>query len=781
MIFRSNLFARLLILVVAATMPALLVLAYLQQDLRNDRMDRIPGEALQQAELINSDMRSVMEGARQLGAAMARYATVRGLDSRCVGHMHEVQGDLPSYAVVSVRDGQGRLVCSSNPEAASAALEQHCARPGHAPDPWVVRTGLFTPATGTRGPVLPLCIAFPATEGRIGYLVLELSLDWLAGHIAELPLPTRSTAAIADREGTVLVRVPDQGMVGRKVQDVVRPLVGTAQRGNVWAAGIDGRERIIGYVPAGMPGQGVFVSIGLYAPDILADIDDAAWQGLLLMLLGAMLSLLLATFAGERFVRRPTAALLDAAGRWSEGSLHARARLQEAPGSEFGRLAAAFNSMAEALGRRRAELEELNTTLEARVQERTRDLEESRNRLEHEIAERERTEAQLHQAQKLQAVGQLAGGIAHDFNNLLTAVVGALDLIHRRLPPEQAQLRPLVENALEAAQRGGRLTAQLLAFSRRQRLLPAPTDLNVPVLALTGLLASTLGRNIRIETDLSPELWPAMVDPTQLEAVVLNLAINARDAMPEGGVLTIRTRNLTLRDGHDGYPNAAPGDYVALEVTDTGSGIDPAVLERVFEPFFTTKPAGEGAGLGLSQVHGLAVQSGGDVRISSRPGFGACVEVLLPRALVEMPMAGAEAGPQSQARLRRLRVLVVDDDRAVREMAAEMLMERGHNVVTAVDGTEALAILDGPAAHEQPFDLMLVDYVMPGMNGVSLIQAAQVLQPGLRALLVTGNAESQTAELIDSAQVMRKPFTIAQLEERMARLLEDGRALAAAN
>jgi len=177
MIFRSNLFARLLVLVVAATLPALLVLVYLQQDLRNDRMERIPGEALQQAELINSNMRSVTEGARQLGAAMARYATVRGLDARCVGHMHEVQGDLPSYAVVSVRDGGGRLVCSSNPEAASAAMEQHCTRPGHAPDPWAVRTGLFTPATAARGPVLPLCIAFPATEGRIGYLVLELSLD----------------------------------------------------------------------------------------------------------------------------------------------------------------------------------------------------------------------------------------------------------------------------------------------------------------------------------------------------------------------------------------------------------------------------------------------------------------------------------------------------------------------------------------------------------------------------------------------------------------------------
>jgi signal transduction histidine kinase/ActR/RegA family two-component response regulator len=779
MIFRSNLFARLLILVLAATLPALLVLAYLQQDLRTDRMDRIPGEALQQAELINSDMRSVMEGARQLGAAMARYATVRALDPRCVGHMLEVQGDLPSYAVVSVRDGDGRLVCSSNPEAATAALEQHCFRSGPAPDPWVVRTGLFTAASSSRGAVLPLCIAFPATADRIGYLVLELSLDWLAAHVSALPLPPRSTVGISDREGTTLVRVPDPlQLTGRKLPEAVLPLVAATARGTAWVVGADGRERMVGYVPAGMPGQGVFVSIGLFAPDLLADLDDAAWQGLLMMLLGAMLSLLLATFAGERFVRRPTAALLDAAGRWSEGNLKARAMLREAPGSEFGRLAAAFNAMAEALGRRRAELEQLNATLEARVQARTRDLEESHRQLEHEIAERERTEAKLHQAQKLQAVGQLAGGIAHDFNNLLTAVVGALDLIHRRLPPEQAQLRPLVENALEAAQRGGRLTAQLLAFSRRQRLLPAPTDLNVPVLALTGLLASTLGRNIRIETDLAPDLWPAMVDPTQLEAVVLNLAINARDAMPGGGVLTIRTCNLTLRAGQAEYPNAEPGDYVALQVSDTGVGIEPAVLERVFEPFFTTKPAGEGAGLGLSQVHGLAVQSGGDVRISSRPGFGACVVVLLPRAAMALPLPGGEVGPRAQERLRQLRVLVVDDDRAVREMAAEMLRERGHAVVTAADGAEALAVLDGPGAHEQPFDLMLVDYVMPGMTGVSLIQAAQVLQPGLRALLVTGNAESQTAELIGADQVMRKPFTIAQLEERMARLMEEGRAVA---
>ncbi len=781
MIFGSNLFARLLTLVVAATLPAVLVLVYLQQDLRGDRLARIPDEALQQAELINADMRSVMEGARQLSAAMARFMTVRALDPRCGAHMVELQGDLPSYTVVSVRDANGRIVCSSNPELASDTMDQHCFHPGAHLAAGEVQTGLFTQATSKRGPVLPLCVAFPAAEGRVGYIVMELSLDWLAAHVAALRLPERSAVGIADRQGTILVRVPVQpNMAGRPMPDAILPIIGSTQRGTAWALGVDGHERVIGYVPAGMPGQDVFVSVGLFAPGILSDIDDAAWQGLLLLALSIALSLALAIFAGERFIRRPTAALLDAARRWSGGDLRARAKLQEAPTSEFGRLASAFNTMAEALGRRRDELEDLNTTLEARVQDRTRDLEASRNRLEIEITERQRTEAELHQAQKLQVVGQLAGGIAHDFNNLLTAIVGALDLIHRRLPPGQERLLPLIENALEAAQRGGRLTAQLLAFSRRQRLLPVPTDLNVPVLALTGLLGSTLGRNIRIETELAAELWPAMVDPTQVEAVILNLAINARDAMPDGGVLTIRTRNLTLNTASATYSHASPGDYVALDVSDTGTGMLPAVIARAFEPFFTTKPQGEGAGLGLSQVHGLAVQSGGDVGISSRLGFGTAVTVLLPRAGLATTRTRHDNTGTARQCLRHLHVLVVDDDRAVREMAAEMLLERGHSVITAADGSQALTILDSSGAHTRPFDLMLVDYVMPGMNGVALIQAAQVLHPGLRALLVTGNAESETAESIGPEAVMRKPFTIAQLEERMARLIDDTRVAAVA-
>jgi len=445
MVFRTTLFARLLILVVAATLPAVLVLFHLQQDLRDDRLARIPGEAQQQAELINADMRSVMEGARQLGAALARFASVRRLDPACARHMREVQGDLPSYAVVSILDDAGRLVCSSHPAIADAPIPA-ATRAGDClatlPDTGNLRVGLFTHGAAPSGPVLPLCVTFAAEGGRLGHVVMELNLGWLAAHVAALGLPPRSTVGIADWQGTTLVRVPDHARhIGEMLPPGVLALLHAGGADATGVIGVDGVARVVGHVPPDAAGHGVFVSIGLFAPDILASYDNAARSGLILMGLVVLMSLGLALLAGERFVHRPTMALLDAAQRWSQGDLRARAPLAEVPGSAFGPLAAAFNNMAEALGRRRAELEQLNATLEARVHERTRALEASRNRLQIEVAERERTEAELLQAQKLQAVGLLAGGIAHDFNNLLTAIVGALDLIRRRLPPG-AQSQP---------------------------------------------------------------------------------------------------------------------------------------------------------------------------------------------------------------------------------------------------------------------------------------------------------------------------------------------------
>jgi len=245
---------------VAASLPALLVLIYLQQDLRNDRLARIPDEALQQAELINSDLRSVVEGARQLAAAIARYGTVRVLDPRCEGHMLEVQRDLQQYAVVSVRDMAGLAVCSSNVALPSDTMPELCLRGGLEPEHWVVRTDLYTQLAGDRGAVLPFCFAFPATQDRIGFLVLELSLAWLADHIAALRLPEGSAVGVADREGTMLVRMPERHLAGREVPPAVLPYVDGPRRGNTWAISPDGLQRVVGYVPAGMAPSGIFVS-----------------------------------------------------------------------------------------------------------------------------------------------------------------------------------------------------------------------------------------------------------------------------------------------------------------------------------------------------------------------------------------------------------------------------------------------------------------------------------------------------------------------------------------
>ena len=761
---RSNLLIRLLILVAAATLPAVLVLIYLQHDLRSEGRARLGDEALRQAELLNADMTNIVEGARQLSVAITHFAAVQNGDPSCRKNLADLRGDLPSYAMLSVVAEDGQIICSTDingPEWANAATIAHVREVIESGN---FDVGLYMPASPDHGAIVPFCLPFTTAAGRHMVVIVGLSVDWLGQLLGELKRPADSTIGIADRNGTTIARFPEhEKFVGKLFPPPVRPYINAERRGTAVVMGYDGKERLIGFVPATEKPVGMFVSIGMFLPGMLGSIDDATLKGEILIAVGAGLSLLLALLIGDRFVRKPTAALLAAARRWSSGDLSARAELNESPNSEFGSLSVAFNEMAEALGRQRAELQELNTSLEARVEERTRELTESRNQLRVEMAEREKSEANLRQAQKLQAVGQLAGGVAHDFNNLLTAVVGALDLIRGRLPSDQEGLVRLVDNALHAAERGSKLTSQLLAFSRRQRLLPTPTDLNMTVVSLSNLLGSSLGRSIRIQTDLVQDLWPAMVDPSQIEAAILNLAINARDAMPDGGVLTIATRNVTL----PASGTVPAGDYVAVRVTDTGTGMSPEVVARVFEPFFTTKEPGRGSGLGLSQVHGLAVQSGGDVRIESKVGEGTTVTLLVPRAHSLPAMVRLEPAAARGAARRRARVLVVDDDRDVRQMTGEMLIERGYAVGLASDGQEALAMLE----RDGNFDVILVDYVMPGINGVALMQTVRTLYPQVKALLMTGHAEMRAGEIIGSESILRKPFNIATLDERLERLL----------
>jgi signal transduction histidine kinase len=389
------------------------------------------------------------------------------------------------------------------------------------------------------------------------------------------------------------------------------------------------------------------------------------------------------------------------------------------------------------------------------------DTDRANRQLREQMGERERAEAALHKAQRIEAVGQITGGVAHDFNNLLTVVLGNVDLVFR-----SSKLDPALAERLEAvraaAERGATLTSQLLAFARRQPLVPRSVDLNIVVDSMKRLMHSALGDSIEIETRLGARLWPAMVDPTQIELVILNLAINARDAMPGGGYLTIETANTSL-----GAPrrieDPPAGDYITITVRDTGLGMTPDVLAKAFEPFFTTKRVGAGTGLGLSQVYGTARQSGGGVSIESEPGAGTTVTLHLPRAL-QAAVPVVETVADSPHRTSRTEVLVVDDDAAVRTTTAEILDDIGFRVRIAEDGPAALDMLRRGAT----VDVLLCDVAMPGMGGAVLAREARLLRPGLPIIFISGYADPESLEYdIQLTRLVRKPFRRHQLTEEI--------------
>jgi signal transduction histidine kinase len=418
--------------------------------------------------------------------------------------------------------------------------------------------------------------------------------------------------------------------------------------------------------------------------------------------------------------------------------------------------------------RRRAEaaLRDLNATLEERVSERTAALERSNIELHHEISEREKTEGMLRQAQRLEAVGQLTSGVAHDFNNLLTVVLGNLRFLERDIEDPAARRRlGLIRSA---AERGARLTAQLLAFSRRQVLEPTAIDLNGTIADMHDLVAGTMGVGVALKFDLADDLWMARADPTQIELVILNLALNARDAMPDGGSLTVTTENVVL--GGPAGPEAPPaGDYVAVTVTDTGSGMPAEIRARAFEPFFTTKDPGKGSGLGLAQVFGFAKQSDGGVRLDTEPGKGTALTVYLPRETAAVIPAQAPANETVEASAPAgAVVLVADDDSAVREVTAGTLAQLGYRVLEAASGREALSKLEGPGGS---VDLMLLDFAMPGMNGVEAAAEARRIHPDLPIIFLTGFADHEVLARFEHEETIQKPFEEAELGRKVAGVL----------
>jgi PAS domain S-box-containing protein len=412
--------------------------------------------------------------------------------------------------------------------------------------------------------------------------------------------------------------------------------------------------------------------------------------------------------------------------------------------------------------RRRAEdaLRELNATLEQQVAERTEELQAK--------------EEALRQSQKMEAIGQLTGGVAHDFNNLLQVIIGNLDTIMRNVSDDAPRLKRAASQALNGARRAASLTQRLLAFSRRQPLDPKPVNVNVLVTGLSDMVHRTLGETVGVETVLAAGLWQIEADANELESAILNLAVNARDAMPEGGRLTIETANAHIDDAYaTSYAEVVPGQYVCISVSDTGKGMDDATVARAFEPFFTTKPVGKGTGLGLSQVYGFVKQSGGHIKIYSEIGEGTTVKIYLPRLASDVVAAEDDVEgviPDSDGEET---ILVLEDDDDVRTYSVEILRELGYRVIEAHDGPSALRLLE----RQTRVDLLFSDVVLPGgMTGAQVAEQARVLRPELKVLFTTGyarNAIIHQGRLDKGVRLITKPFNSADLAVKVRDILDE--------
>jgi signal transduction histidine kinase/CheY-like chemotaxis protein len=416
-------------------------------------------------------------------------------------------------------------------------------------------------------------------------------------------------------------------------------------------------------------------------------------------------------------------------------------------------------------------LRQMNETLETRVVERTRELVEAN-------AKRQHAEAQTRQAQKMDALGQLTGGIAHDFNNMLAIVIGSLDVAHRRLARGDADIMNFIDIGLDGANRAAGLTRRLLAFSRQQPLDPVVTELNALVQGMAELLRRTIGETIDLECALAGGLWRTCVDQPQLESAILNLAVNARDAMPEGGKLTIETLNAHLDDAYaTAHSEVAPGHYAVVAVSDTGVGMTREIAERAFDPFFTTKGIGRGTGLGLSQVYGFVKQSGGHVKIYSEVDRGTTVKIYLPRNIIEDGAAVANRRAPTETALPAGApeeiILVVEDEEQVRRTTVESLRELGYTVRHAGSAKDALTILE----EQVGVKLLFTDVVMPGMTGSQLVDVVAERLPDLKVLYTTGytrNAIVRHGVVDQHVHLLTKPFALEQLALKVRHVLDSG-------
>jgi signal transduction histidine kinase/ActR/RegA family two-component response regulator len=777
---RTGLVARLFALVILAILPALAVQAYNEVELRRSREAEVRQEALRLAKFAAGEVDRIVENGRGLLVALSNLPVIRNPDrAACTAYLQSLRKAFPQYLAMGAIDLTGQPFCASEPIPAGANMADRSYFKQ------TIETGEFTIGHYVTGrligrPVLPLMLPFRGLDGRIaGVVYVSLDPQWLAEYFqTSKPLGLHATLAITDRNAVVIARIPDnERYAGTRFASVYDKHVFAAEPATDEIVGVDGVTRILGYVPVNYPPTiGLYVGVGLTTADAFAAVNRATIAGFLLITSGLVLGLVVARIGARQLLFRPIERLVSAAAQWSHGNFAARAVVGSGS-RELTELGRTFDQMAALLQDQQQENATLLTTLENRVEERTEALEVSNRALRAEMQRREQAEEALHHAQKLEALGQLTGGIAHDFNNTLHVILGNLSMVERRLEQGSSDRRRLIEliqSAIRAGERTANSTRQLLAFGRRQPLRPRPVDINRLLCDMRNLLQRTLGEQVKVDVVLGARVWKASVDLNELANALINLAVNARDAMPAGGTLTIETDNTYLDATYAAAEeDVVPGQYVVISVSDTGFGMSREILGKAFEPFFTTKDVGEGSGLGLSQVYGFIKQSGGHAKIYSKPDKGTTVKLYLPR----LP-SSAKADPEEQpAAVEPARagngqvVLVVEDEPEVRDYAVMALRELGYGVVEADDGQEALRVL----TKNRDVKLLFTDIGLPdGFNGLQLAREALRRRPDLKLLYTTGYARDAIVHqdhLDPDVELLLKPFTYAEFADAVRKAL----------
>jgi len=735
-------------LVLLGTLPALGQTVYGSVRAQRQATLAVQADALRLTHLAAANQKQWVEGARQVLILLTQLPEVASSDnSVCSARLASLSAQFPDYLNMGVVLPSGDVVCSVVPftDTVNVADRLYFQRALQTRD---LAMSSYQVGRITGKPSLSLGYPSLDDSGQVRAVVfvsLDLArLNRIAAE-TELRLPEGAALTVLDGQGIVVARYPDpKNWVGRQAAELPLVDVLTTQRdGTTVQRGLDGVERLYAFTAIGKNGEDLFVSVGIPLDAAFAQVR----HDLVLRLVGLVLVLLLAVgvawLGGEVILFHRLGLLGAAAQRVGAGDLQARSGLGDDP-DELGDLARAFDQMAA----------ELDTRAQAR----------------------EKLETQLRQSQKMEAIGMLAGGVAHDFNNLLTVISGNAELALGDLPAGQP-LHKELDAIYNAARRAATLTRQLLSFSRRRTLQPRRLNINALVTEFSSMLERVLGAQIELVLELSPEIKSVVADQDALEQVLMNLAVNAQDAMPRGGQLTLATAPALLDDAFvTCHPELAPGEYVRLTVADTGVGMSEDMLQHLFEPFFTTKDVGKGTGLGLSVIYGIVAQHAGCIEVHSEVGNGTRFAIYLPVSSASADAATEDVHPPPQGGHEL--ILLAEDEPQVRELAAQVLRSLGYTVLEASDGEQAVRLF---VERPQRINLVMLDLVMPRLTGDKAYQVMSSIRADVPVVFISGySAElaGLSAEAIPGV-LLRKPFAVADLARCVREVLERAQRAAA--